>query len=48
MAMDPLCDQPSIVLVKVLVIIPLTAIRKDDVIAGDLIFHALIAFQFHE
>ena len=34
--MDPLCDQPSIVLV----ITPLTAIMKDDVIVGDFIFRA--------
>ena len=34
--MDSLCDQPSIVLA----ITPLTAIMKDDVITGDLFFHA--------
>ena len=32
--MDPLCDQPSIVLVITL----LAAIMKDDVISGDFIF----------
>ena len=43
--MDPLCDQTSIVLVVTL----LTAITKDDVIAGDFIFFVLlIAFQFHK
>ena len=43
--MDPLCDQPSIVLVITL----LAAIMKDNVITGDFIFLVLlIAFQFHE
>ena len=43
--MDPLCDQPPIVLVITL----LAAIMKDDVIAGDFNFFVLlIAFQFHE
>ena len=34
--MDPLFDQPSIVLVTT----PLTAIMKNDIILGDFIFHA--------